>query len=992
MMRLKSFLLNSAIAALALAGAVAQAGVVQGTLSVENGGRPLVGANISVAGRQESAVTAADGSFRLDLPPGPYQLVIRERGFASKTLPVTVPAEGSVSLALTLASQGAEEVIITGTRDRSTSSEIAADNTTTVLSAEDLARNPDSSVAEALSRIPGINVMNLGTQNTNSVAGDSAARGVGTYISVRGMNSEYNLNLVNGVAVAEGEPYSREVNLSVLPPSGLKNIVVNKTWGADSDGDAIGGIVDFRLPSAFDFDQPYRASVTAAGRLETRALDYGRDGLGDNFAADASGKFGRGDQFGIYLGGYYDRRNFSNSYDDSIYPAQINGEWAYALTDTNGHNPVGMNPLNNLLLLGTDVALSTGYTERYGFDSSFDWRPDDDSSAFLKMTYSHAHTEQNTYIDQIYAQGSNTGSNGGIAIGNGLYQSQISNVQPRFYYETNPENDELGTLLLGGEKKFAALTLDPSLFFSWGNNDRPNHIELSARNHEVAPGIIYSGGQLFTYSNNFAQPLLTPSQIANAIAPVANFGARRSGEETEEFSSQVKGGFKLDGKYDLALGPLQDIKLGVKYSDSFRQHTERDWTTNKLFTTDANDPTFGSLGILSGSVSSIYPGQYAYPIPLINQKALFNLYNSYLAQQPGAFDTCDSIYVNNFNCNTQRATEAVTAAYVSADVSVGDVTFIPGFRFEHTDIKNTFWTIPHDTSGNDLPGYFSTSSTTYDEPLPSLQVNWRPDGATVYRASIVQSYERPAFFQLGGGAQISVNADGSTTETKGNPNLKPIIATNYDLSGEWSNSVGGAASLAGFYKHIGDYIYDNNAQNNFVNAVSTQQGLVEIVQPTNGGSGHVYGVEMSFRQKFQNMPAPIDGLGISGNVTWEQSAVMVIGSQQRAQNQPNWTANASLFYEKDGYHADLSYRYIDSYITNYGVLDGTVATNEWIQPTQQVNISFGYDFPIGVKTNFSVQNVTNERSFFATIGKNPGAISDIVDTGRVLFLTTTYSY
>jgi outer membrane receptor protein involved in Fe transport len=74
------------------------------------------------------------------------------------------------------------------------------------------------------------------------------------------------------------------------------------------------------------------------------------------------------------------------------------------------------------------------------------------------------------------------------------------------------------------------------------------------------------------------------------------------------------------------------------------------------------------------------------------------------------------------------------------------------------------------------------------------------------------------------------------------------------------------------------------------------------------------------------------------------------------------------------------------------VLDGTVATNEWIQPTQQVNISFGYDFPIGVKTNFSVQNVTNERSFFATIGKNPGAISDIVDTGRVLFLTTTYSY
>jgi TonB-dependent receptor len=910
----------------------------------------------------------------------------------ASAMSVTMVGAGGAARADMAAAGDPEEVIVTGKSDKHTADEIAADNTITVLTAQDLARNPDSSVADALSRIPGVNALNLGTQQNNAVAGDSAARGVASYISVRGMNSEYNINLVNGVDVAEGEPYSREVNLLVLPPSGLKTIVTNKTWGADSDGDAIGGIVDFRMPSAFDFDKQYTANVTAGGRLESRALDYGRDGLGDNFAIDGSAKFGRNNEFGVYIGSYYDKRNFSNSESDSIYPAQINGEWAYALTNAAGANPAGVNPVNNLLLLGTDAALTTGYIERYGVNGSFDWRPDDTASAYVKFTYSHAQQEQDTYIDQIYANGSSSGSGGGLSLGNGLYQTQISNVQPRFYYETNPEVDALGTILAGGEKSFGALSVAPALFFSWGENDRPNHIELSARNGETAPGITYTGGQLFSYINGFPQPLLTPSQIATGIDTVADFGARRAGEVSEGFSNQVKGGLKVDGKYDVDSGLLEDVRFGVKYSDSFRQSTYRDWTTDKLFTTAANDPSFGSLGILSGSVSSIYPGQYNYPIPLINQKALFNLYNAHVVTESDAFDTCDGIYVNNWNCDTQRATEAVTAAYLTTDLKWNDVTVIPGLRFEHTDIHNTYWVIPQDNNGNDLPGSFQSDSTTYNQLLPSLQVNWRPDPSTVYRASVVQSYERPSFFQLGGGEQISHNADGSSTETKGNPNLKPIIATNYDLSGEWSNSNGGTATVGGFYKHLGDYIYDNNAQNNYVNAVSTKQGLLEITQPTNGGFGHVYGIELSAEQKFLRMPAPIDGLGISGNVTWEQSAVTITGTTQRTQNQPNWAANVSLFYEKGGYHADLSYRYIGSYITGYGVLDGTPATNEWVQPTQQVNLSFGYDLAVGVKTNFSVENLTDERTFFATIGKSPGAVSDIVDTGRVFMLTTTYSY
>lgn len=55
-------------------------------------------------------------------------------------------------------------------------------------------------------------------------------------------------------------------------------------------------------------------------------------------------------------------------------------------------------------------------------------------------------------------------------------------------------------------------------------------------------------------------------------------------------------------------------------------------------------------------------------------------------------DTCgNAFYVNNFNCNTMRGTEAVGAAYASATFTMGNLDIVPGVRFEHTAINNTFW-------------------------------------------------------------------------------------------------------------------------------------------------------------------------------------------------------------------------------------------------------------------------------------------------------------
>src|SRR2546430_10972819 len=69
---------------------------------------------------------------------------------------------------------------------------------------------------------------------------------------------------------------------------------------------------------------------------------------------------------------------------------------------------------------------------------------------------------------------------------------------------------------------------------------------------------------------------------------------------------------------------------------------------------------------------------------------------------------------------------------------------------------------PHPTLSRSQPGNWSSNRVTYNRPLPSLFVNYRPSNDTVYRGSIWTSYTRPPFVQLGGGSQIHVSPDGTS--------------------------------------------------------------------------------------------------------------------------------------------------------------------------------------------------------------------------------------
>ncbi|MGN6094201.1 MAG: TonB-dependent receptor domain-containing protein, partial [Luteibacter jiangsuensis] len=340
-----------------------------------------------------------------------------------------------------------------------------------------------------------------------------------------------------------------------------------------------------------------------------------------------------------------------------------------------------------------------------------------------------------------------------------------------------------------------------------------------------------------------------------------------------------------------------------------------------------------------------------------------------------------------------RGTEAVSAAYAMATIEQGPLEIIPGVRFEHTSIHNTFWTTPQDPDGNELPGYFSNNRTIYNEPLGSLFINYRPGGNVVFRGSIWQSYTRPAFVQLGGGEQISVS-NGVTTITRGNPDLDPIKATNVDLGAEWTTASGGFFSLTGYYKRLSDYIYDSGGGQ--ANPNTSGVGTVLTKTPTNGGDGRVYGIEATVRQKFENLPGAWNGLGFSVNATKQNSRVDLGRDgfeHERLQQAPRTMANAEVFYEKYGFSLNLSYHYTGSYISTYDFLNqGAPWDDLWLRPIRRVDLHAGYALANGLQFDLQISNLTKQYQYWSHIGRYSLANSDIVDAGRTALVTVKYSF
>ena len=96
---------------LLVAGPLSAQRSISGSVTDENSGEPLIGANILIVGMSAGTATDFDGNFTLDIPEDASELQISYTGYAEKVVPL--PASNAYAITMT---EGAllDEVVVIG--------------------------------------------------------------------------------------------------------------------------------------------------------------------------------------------------------------------------------------------------------------------------------------------------------------------------------------------------------------------------------------------------------------------------------------------------------------------------------------------------------------------------------------------------------------------------------------------------------------------------------------------------------------------------------------------------------------------------------------------------------------------------------------------------------------------------------------------------------------------------------------------------------------
>jgi TonB-dependent receptor len=145
-----------------------------------------------------------------------------------------------------------KEVVVTGIRgslQKSMNVKKNADGIVDAISAEDIGKFPDSNLAQAMERIPGITV----THGNTAIGGTQTSTGDATQITVRGFGPGFNETLYDGrqISTATGSA-NRGFDFSAVGADFVSQIDVMKTPDATVSSGAIGATVNVQFGKPFD--------------------------------------------------------------------------------------------------------------------------------------------------------------------------------------------------------------------------------------------------------------------------------------------------------------------------------------------------------------------------------------------------------------------------------------------------------------------------------------------------------------------------------------------------------------------------------------------------------------------------------------------------------------------------------------------------------------------------------------------------------------------
>jgi TonB-dependent receptor len=210
-------------------------GGVRGRITDSGTNEVLPGATIMVKGTTIGTTSDVNGEFILRVPPGEKEIEVSYIGYRKYAELANVQDNQITELNFQLISDAVElkDIVITGVlqgQQKALNQQKTSDNIKNIVSADQIGRFPDPNVAEALQRVPAVNI--------------ERDQGEGRYVLVRGLAPQFTNININGEQVPSPEAGVRFVALDAIPADQLASIEVSKALTPDMDGDAIGGSVN----------------------------------------------------------------------------------------------------------------------------------------------------------------------------------------------------------------------------------------------------------------------------------------------------------------------------------------------------------------------------------------------------------------------------------------------------------------------------------------------------------------------------------------------------------------------------------------------------------------------------------------------------------------------------------------------------------------------------------------------------------------------------
>lgn len=877
------------------------------------------------------------------------------------------------------------------------------------ITAEDIGKLPDVTIADTLQRIPGVQIRR--------------SAGEGSTINVRGMPQV--TTLLNGEQfLSAGSITTLQPDFTDIPAALLSSIDVLKSPEADTLAGGISGTLDLKTRRPFELEQGTTFSLS--GEATRGSLSEQTNPKLIAFAGYNK------DDFGIIFTAAYDESTLANYRNGTILTSsEIQSESNRDINNDGDFNDSFygqrfygvMDRETERDRLGLSTTVQYQIADSLIFTGDLFYTKMDDADRKQGVMVDNARGQIWAFSDNLIPRLDN--AQGGQVFTANEMDLKVRRVSAYSESLTNDRESTNANLLFEYQGNGP---LSGEFRYLHGSAER-GHTE------NVAHGFLTSGAQHGLLKNHGDG--ITPVN-PNGYGPDAiDVTFSRSGEYItlgfeEGFGSDInqynlvstysENNFeeeatldvaRIDGHYDFESEHLQNVDFGLRTSkrDVKREtyilvapFTTGDITADVMWKDsgaslgDTNgdgiksvaggDLTIGSTNFLSdmptgwvNQVNGLGPGGKDQNFYLINPKVL---------DDPMAFQ--NAIYPGNKRLanpsRTYQVKEQTQTAYFKVNFAgdIGDLSYTAnvGAQYIQTELD-----MLQNQLGSARPCSLCTASEKIGEKwlnrddsnfLPSMNFNLSLTDDVILRAAYGKTMTALDIGKLAGGvsvgrtragdilaAELGVSPDllvAVSGRQNGNPDLEPWRSTNYNLSAEWYFNQSGLLSVSAFFMDIESFVENGIVMQGLPDIDGVIRREVPVNTEVNGEGGDIKGFEIAYQQAFDFLPAPFDGLGTSLNFTYapsDSANTDVYGESLPIQDNSEKSANAVLWYEKGPVQLRLAANYRSDRLDSLSLPMGEGVVPFWTDSTMYFDMFAGYEFAEDMSIYTSISNLTEEK-------------------------------